>query len=69
MNYTGIPYELPVCYDVIIVQEVAVHAQVVDTDVEVVSSSYSLGPVEGGTAGTVTVKTEQFPLPANALVS
>ena len=45
------------------------HAQVVDTEVEVEAPEYRMGPVSDITAGTVTVKTESFPLPANALVS
>ncbi len=46
-----------------------VHAQVTNTEVEVVSPELRLGPISNITAGDVTVKTEQFVLPANALVS
>ena len=41
----------------------------IDTEVEVASPEFRMGPVSDITAGTVTVKTEEFPLPANALVS
>ena len=49
------------------------HAQVFDTQVKAEapaeSPAFEMGPVANITAGTVTVKTEEFLLPADALVS
>lgn len=45
------------------------HAQVVDTEGKASSPASHMGPVADIAAGTVTIKTEEFPLPANALVS
>ena len=44
-------------------------AQVSNTKAEAATSDLALGPVEGSVTGAVATKSEDFPLPQNALVS
>ena len=44
-------------------------AQVSNTEAEAAASKFQLGPVMGNVTGAVATKSEDFPLPQNALVS
>ena len=50
-------------------QKIKFSAQVSNTKAEAGTSDLALGPVEGSLTGAVAVKSVDYPLPQNALVS